>query len=338
MSDADDNTPGTELASRYEDIPIEPAGFGAVGSSAMPELTRGKVDRLNFAGNREVAEKIDYNVGFSARVWAQVTLPYNDPGDQSFWVRRNGPITLRVRPAAMSTPDGRDINAYPFGILPRHIMTWMASEAYRTNSPELELGASMNAFMEKLGVTAGGKNRARLRDQMQRVFGSQLSVEGIAFGEAGAGYGVAQKYFQIADEVQLWFSEREDLTMEGLWSSKVRLSTPFYDSIKAHPIPVDLDALRVLGSAPLRIDIYIWLGYRLWSLERATRIKWSDLYVQFGSQTKRERDFKIQFLKALLEIKIVFPALRYEYDQNFFVLFPGPTPVPTTTAKRALRS
>ena len=326
---------------------VETGGFGiegdAVGlerihvTSRSLELPKREIERLNFMAAREANPEHDRNVGFSARVWAQVTLPYTDPGNVNSWVRKNGPITLRVRPAAFTGADGSEQVVYPYGILPRHIMTWMATEAYRTGSPELILGSSMNAFMEKLGLSRGGKNRVRLRDQMQRVFGSQLSVEGIAFGQPGSGYGMVQKYFPIASETALWFSENEDDAVEGLWSSKIILSDPFFTSIQQHPIPVDLDVLKHLGSAPLRLDIYTWLGYRLYNLERPTRIKWADLYAQFGSQTKQIRDFRVQFKAAMLAIQALFPAVRYEIERDYFLLYPGPLPVPETARRYRIK-
>ena len=320
-----------------QDIPVE----GEFGMNPSPSkslvLPKGTRRLVNFAAEREADNWEPESVGFSARVWAQVSLPYNDPGEVPVWIRRNGNITLRVQPSSFTDETGQDITAYPYGIMPRHIMTWMATEAHLTKSPELELGASMNAFMEKLGVKHGGGNRKQLRQQMERVFGSRLSVEGLGFGEEGEGYGVKRGYFQVADEVDLWFSEKEEVTSDGLWSSKVLLSDKFYESIVSHPIPVDPGALRVLGSAPLRIDIYIWVGYRLYSLRRPTRIRWSDLYVQFGSSMKRVRDFKAQFIKALRDIQIIFPKLKFDVEAEYLLLYPGPTPVEQTSKRQQIK-
>lgn len=36
----------------------------------------------------------------------------------------------------------------------------------------------------------------------------------------------------------------------------------FYSEISCHPIPADLEAVRVLAAAPALFDLYLWLSYR----------------------------------------------------------------------------
>lgn len=300
-------------------------------------LSKDKVKLINYAAELEANGGRPTETAFSARVWAQVSLPYRDPGpDKQFWVRKNGSITLKVRPASITNRNGEDTVGYPFGILPRHIMTWMATEALRTESPELTLGKSMTGFMEKLQVERGGTTQARLRTQMERVFGSQLSVEGLTYGAEGQGYGLEKRFIQITDATRLWFSENEELDVEGLFASKIILSEAFYNSIMERPIPVDPRALQLLGTKPLTFDIYVWIGYRLYSLEHPTRMAWSDLHVQFGSQTKRLRDFRKDFHEALQNIQIIMPKLRYEIEQDYFLLYPSPTPIEQNSRRKVI--
>ncbi len=94
---------------------------------------------------------------------------------------------------------------------------------------------------------------------------------------------------------------------EGLWSSTVRLSQEFYDSIIASPVPVDLKALRALGGSSLRIDMYLWATHRMYYLRKPTRIKWADLHNQFGAQYARVRAFRAAFIKALQEVQSCTP-------------------------------
>ena len=316
---------------------------GAIVTEASGEgiapltLSKDKIKLINYAAELEANGGRPTEIAFSARVWAQVSLPYRDPGpDKQFWVRKNGSITLKVRPASITNRNGEDTVGYPFGILPRHIMTWMATEALRTESPELTLGKSMTGFMEKLQVERGGTTQARLRTQMERVFGSQLSVEGLTYGGEGQGYGLEKRFIQITDATRLWFSENEELDVEGLFASKIILSDAFYNSIMERPIPVDPRALQLLGTKPLTFDIYVWIGYRLYSLEHPTRMAWSDLHVQFGSQTKRLRDFRKDFHEALQNIRIIMPKLRFEIEQDYFLLYPSPTPIEQNSRRKVI--
>jgi hypothetical protein len=40
------------------------------------------------------------------------------------------------------------------------------------------------------------------------------------------------------------------------------LSEEFYEEMMAHPIPADLEAVKVLVAAPAALDLYVWLSYR----------------------------------------------------------------------------
>jgi hypothetical protein len=118
-----------------DDLPVPAA------SSSPLILPRRTLNLLNYATHQELNPD-DRELAFSARVFAQVSLPYRDPGDAAFWERKNGPTTLTVRPALLTKPDGARYTAFPFGLIPRQTLTWMATEAFNTKSPELELGKS----------------------------------------------------------------------------------------------------------------------------------------------------------------------------------------------------
>ncbi|MFE6966772.1 replication protein RepA [Agromyces sp. NPDC057679] len=287
---------------------------------------------VNFATMREMEEPgSEPERGFSARLWAQVSLPYREPKNVPYWERRNGDVTLTVRPALIYNEQTKTRHeAYPFGVIPRHAMTWMATEAYRTKDPELDLGKSMRDFMGKLGINANGQNSKRVTDHMRRLLGSQLSVEGLIVNEGtGDPQGIRSSYFQIADEVQLWFSAREEQDNPGLWQSRIRLSDQFYQSIINAPVPVDLKILNALGSSPMRIDQYIWLTHRMYYLERESRITWDQLNGQFGAQFARSRTFKERFIKNLQAMQIVYSGLNIDVTDRYLIIKPSPTSIPT---------
>jgi hypothetical protein len=274
------------------------------------------------------------DIAYSARVWAQVSLPYREPVGLPYWERRNGDVTLTVRPALLSDPETRTRReAFPFGIFPRHALTWMATEAVRTNCAELEIGATMSAFMRKLGLTRGGKNVELMREHMRRLFGAQLQVEGLQIFEHGRR--VATEYWQIATKTDLWFAGSDESDNSGLWKSTVTLSPQFFQSIVEAPIPVDPLIMKALGRSPLKVDQYLWLTYRMYYLRRPTRIKWTDLNAQFGNQYSRPRAFKDRFIQNLKELRVVYEGLNLEITDGFLVLRPSRTSIaPSSASKR----
>src|SRR5437588_11596407 len=71
-------------------------------------------------------------VGYAARLFAQLALPYRDPGPVVEWRRTNGAVSLRVNPGEVWTPGEPPRSGFPFGVVPRLLVTWMATEAVRT--------------------------------------------------------------------------------------------------------------------------------------------------------------------------------------------------------------
>lgn len=62
--------------------------------------------------------------------------------------------------------------------------------------------------------------------------------------------------------------------------------------------------LRALGAlqAPLAMDLYIWLTYRLHALSKPLTVPWKALHLQWGSQTPRVPVFRLQVLRKLPSI------------------------------------
>ena len=79
----------------------------------------------------------DVALGFMARALVQATMPYKDPKNDVF-VRKNGDFTLRI----LAGYEG----GIPYGVYPRLLMGWIATEAVRTQSPRIELGSSLSLF------------------------------------------------------------------------------------------------------------------------------------------------------------------------------------------------
>lgn len=285
------------------------------------ELLRAAVDLWN----QDSAE-----IGYLASLFTRTSLPYRDPGDVPAWGRRNGNMSLVVQPGMTIGKDGtpRSIG-YPYGTVPRLLLTWLSTEAVRTQSPTLALGSSLAEFMRALELRpTGGRNGTigRLRKQMERLFSASLSVrwEGDAAREAGARLNVASAY-------DLWWAD-SDPSQPSLLPSTVRLSDEFYREVTEHPVPLDLGALRALRGSPLRLDIYAWLTYRMYSLSRRTEISWEALRAQFGSSnadTKQGRHkFRTDFQSHLREVMLVYREANVETSAGGLVLLPSRTHVP----------
>ena len=89
---------------------------------------------------------------------------------------------------------------------------------------------------------------------------------------------------------------------------------------------LDLNTLKALKRCSLGLDLYLWLAYRTFALNRPVRITWRQLYCQFGvDPTKANghrpvQDFRRKVLRELKKIKIAWPELHYSTAKGVLIL------------------
>lgn len=280
------------------------------------------------------------SLGFMARALVIATMPYKDPKADVF-KRENGDFRLRI----VAGYEG----GIPFGIYPRLLMSWVATEAVRTQSPLIELGDSLSTFLrDVLDIQRGGGKRGsatRVAEQMKRLFGSLITAqytgdmqhrgfqlrnvmiaEGLDLDEEELKRRCLEDESTPSPNNTLWTPQAKELA--GTWKSVVRLSDSFFRECIDKPVPIDLRAYKALRGSPLAMDVYTWLTYRMSYTERRSRpIRWEALMGQFGSNYETPRavlDFKKAFLKALKTVQIVYPRANVEVADNGLILLPSP--------------
>ena len=247
--------------------------------------------------------------GFLARAMVQATLPHKKVAGNEF-ERKNGAYTLHLlAPAKVGLP---------YGTVPRLLLAWLTTEAVRTQNRELFLGDSLSHFMHELDmVPTGGRwgSITRLKDQTARLFASTVSAtyaDKQSHTEAG---------FRLADRSTLWWDAKAP-EQAGLWESSVKLSETFFNEVIAHPIPVDMRAIRALKKSPLALDIYAWMTYRASYATKPSEIPWQALAMQFGSDYRQIRDFKAAFIDALRKVYTVYAAANFSVGEHGLVIKP----------------
>jgi hypothetical protein len=284
---------------------------------------------------REILEKEAFDarsVGFAARALVQATLPHSRLLGNEY-VRRNGHYTL-----TMLSPSHIGL---PYGVIPRLLLVWLTTEVVRTKSRTIVLGQSMAKFMSEVGLgnSTGGEfgTITRFKEQVMRLFATTISITRT---EQGRHHDVG---FRIADESLLFWEpdpgspSRENSNIVRISASKrvpsvVRVSQPLFDEIIAHPIPIDLRAIRALKKSPMCIDLYCWLTYRASYATQPAIIPWDRLVEQFGANYSKRSDFAIAFREALAKVKVVYPATKVDFVANGLLIAPGRPHIRRTTA------
>ena len=326
--------------------------------SQVPKWIREVIDE-SFAIEAEDAKKAGA-LGFMARALVNATLPYKDPKSPIF-ERRNGDYVLRMI--------GGNENGLPYGVYPRLLISWLTTEAVRTQSREIELGESLSYFLHHvLGVSRGGGPRGanvRVSEQMERLF-STLITAGYSGGSTHRGFNLRNVMIvdsasldpdtaRMLDEAaeaeaeeaatpevessRLWTPQnREDA---GRWKSRVVLSPQFFREIIERPVPLDLRAYKVLRGSPVAMDLYSWLTYRMSYLTKSTRpVPWEALMLQFGSgysagdELARVREFRNKSFKpALKVVQQIYPQARIEVTERGLILHPSKPHIPYVASK-----
>ena len=303
-----------ELAAESLGVPIPPA-------TAYHWTLAHQVDQL------ATAREATPDLGFMIRLLALCSLPRTNPGRRVRYVRKNGPCTLIMSAVG---ENGR----LPYGNLPRLLLAWVSTEAVRTRRRELVLGRSLSEFMRKLGMESEGGGtwgaRTRLRNQMERLFRSAISL--IYRDERGS----ASIGSLVADRTEFWWDpKRPDAPV--LWDSKIELGEKFFQEIIRCPLPLDMNTLKALKRSSLGLDLYMWLTYRTFALKKPVKLRWRDLYRQFGVNPAQAddrfavRDFRKDCLRELKKIEGAWPDLNYRLARGALIVAPSKPVIPPAT-------
>ena len=116
-------------------------------------------------------------------------------------------------------------------------------------------------MLETFGMHKGGKEYRRLVAAFERIFGATIffGTDSLS-GTAGV---VQRSRFSFFHEAQIWYSrDPQQYPISDQFENVIVLSDEFYREATAHPIPADLEAVKVLAGAPAVLDLFMWLSYR----------------------------------------------------------------------------
>lgn len=171
---------------------------------------------------------------------------------------------------------------------------------------------------------------------MKRLFRAKISFE--VHHESNEDKGQTWLDMQVAPKGELWWSHHQP-DQGSLWKSWIELGDSFFEAICAAPVPVDVRALRALKNSPMALDLYAWLNYRSFTLERQGReqfIPWRGLAQQLGSSYSDIKDFRKSVKSSIRKILTVMPGLHLEFADGGLILYPGNSAIPAKRGRRKL--
>jgi hypothetical protein len=251
---------------------------------------------------------------FQHTVLCQTCLPFRDPGDEArMWERLNGNVHLKVLAGeAMHPEQGRLVPlGLPFGPKARMILMHINQQALKQKTPEIEIQDSLSKFVRRtLNLDPKGRNMRTVKEQLAR-----LSAASIRLGVMKDGHAVTVNS-NIVTAFDVWFPK--DDRQRVLWPSIIRLSLDYWESLKAHAVPLDEDHIARLSHSALALDIYAWLANRLHRIpaNAPARVSWAALHGQFGQGYNRIDHFRAAFRVALKEVLTLYRTARLDLHEE----------------------
>lgn len=282
-------------------------------------------DRINRLVEASVAiqREIWGETSFNHSLLCQVNLPYRNLGDDvRDYTRTSGGVSLRLEAGAIPSADGWKPVGLPYGPRARLLMLHLCSLAIKQQSPTVEVEQSFTSFCRALGIATNGRNLRTIRDQIDRMSAVSMRLAMLQKDELSVFQG------PVFDGMRLMLPENPN--QKPLWTSQVRFSPPFYESLKNHAVPLDLKAIQAIRHSARAIDIYCWLASRLWRIPegKTVKVRWTSLKWQFGQPEQSLKSFKKAFQEAFIQARVVYPRARAEFVYQGVSLERSPPAIP----------
>jgi hypothetical protein len=208
---------------------------------------------------------------------------------------------------------GHPDHGVPFG-QDRIVPIFLATLAVQQKSQTIQFKSAAE-MLETFGMSKGGKEYRRLVAAFERTFGAT-----IFFGTDSLTSNakvVHRARFNFVSEARIWYNRaHEDRLLGEPYENIILLSNEFFEEITTHPIPTDLEAVKLLSSAPAVLDLFVWLSYRCFTSKGTERIPLFGpfgLVQQLGAvEYARPRKFREKLHQWLKTIRLVWPECPAE--------------------------
>ena len=285
-----------------------------------------RIRRRMVENSMAIALEPPEQIAYQHTVLCQISLPYRNPGDDvRVWDREQGNVSLRVNAGEAKNPEtGLWMElGLPYGPKARLILCYLNTEAIKEQSPVIEVDKSLTAFVRSLlRRSPNGQEIREFKDQIPRISTALIRLA------------VTQedRVLQVDTKVVTAFEllVKEEDTQRILWSSELRLSEEYFNSLINHAVPIDVRAIAGLSHSAMALDIYCWLAQRLHRVPKGKSqfIPWSAVKAQFGQGVARMNHFKAMFRVAMEQVLTQYPCARVEGDGRGLTLRHSLPPVP----------
>ncbi|MFN0105637.1 MAG: replication protein RepA [Bryobacteraceae bacterium] len=167
------------------------------------------------------------------------------PNSQLLFQRRNGNFLLRIT--------GHPQFGLPFG-QDRLVLVFLATLDVRQKTQVVRFRSAVE-MLDTFGMAKGGKEYRRVIAVFERIFGTTIYFSTESHRTVATV--IHRSRFGFFSEAEIWYSRT---TSAAVGENTIKLSDEFFGETSSHPIPTDLEAVKVLAASPALLDLYMWLG------------------------------------------------------------------------------
>ncbi len=261
-----------------------------------------------------------------------MSLPVRRPPDEHApIIRQDGQYTLVINPKpVVETVNGQQrlqSLGVPYGSLPRLVLIHIMTEAVRTKSRHVVLGATFTDWMRRMGfrtISYGPRGSATLiKEQLDRLLACEWMIRWDSPAEQ------TEREFGIK-EIKLTNEYVGVDRKNGAFLREILMTEGFFDHLRQHAVPLNETAIRQIRDSATALDLYTWLAYRLprISSKRPAAITWQQLAVHFGNDGKNIRKFRQTVRDAWeRQVSAVYPEAKADFDTTLIRLYASPAPL-----------
>ena len=234
-------------------------------------------------------------------------LPYS-PTEETRIIRKarlgDGSTVTVVFSAGLSSemPYGSD----------RTLLYWMVDKAIKSQSPFVGWETATE-FLQDLGMTNSGKNRADLKKRYRRLSGLTIGVERSKAGSEEAMLMPFIEESRLPSSVDIKSEGRGEqlLPLEKLVFG-FKLGDRIFREVLSHHVPVPLRLLQETKKKSQLQDYMLFLYWRCYAAQSETVIPWAGIREQLWQDDTNTRRVRQRFAEAIAALKILWPQMQAE--------------------------
>lgn len=273
-------------------------------------------------------------------------IPTSGIGEVSSWIRENDSATVLITPGlAPRTPrEPAKLGRVPRGGMANLSFMWMVNQVRQNlargvdNPQRIDLGETLNAYLNSLGVAKGGNSYRRATQAMREVLAASIQLYDRreitnANGETAEVENMMR--LNVADSYELWQPTGNEL--EGFRPHAVAGSAMLRLAGDPKSVPMRMDVMAQLADSVIAQQALTWLTLKLWTLDvqgdEFHEFTWDELYRNITHNYGSTEKFRNQWKKQLGRVIEYFPEVR-----EFIDLSAKPVnPLPGSGQQRVIR-